>query len=76
VLKRLRTNDFFANLKKCFFFKHEIDYFEFIINENDITINLNRINIIMNWSMIKFFKNNQIFLNFVNFYRRFIARFF
>jgi hypothetical protein len=76
MLKRLRTNDLFANLEKCFFFKHEINYFEFIINENDITINSNRINIIMSWSMIKFFKNIQIFLNFVNFYRRFIARFF
>jgi hypothetical protein len=76
MLKRLRTNDLFANLEKCFFFKHEVDYFEFIISENDITMNSSRINIIMSWSMIKFFKNIQIFLNFVNFYRRFIARFF
>jgi Fe-S cluster assembly iron-binding protein IscA len=76
VLKRLRINDFFANLEKCFFFKYEVDYLEFIINENDITMNSNKVNIIMNWSMIKFFKNIQIFLNFVNFYRRFIARFF
>jgi hypothetical protein len=76
MLKRLRANDLFANLEKCFFFKHEVDYFEFIMNENDITMNSSRINIIMNWSMIKFFKNIQIFLNFVNFYRRFIARFF
>jgi hypothetical protein len=76
MLKRLRANDLFANLEKCCFFKHEVDYLEFIINENDITMNLNKINIIMNWSMIKFFKNIQIFLNFVNFYRRFIVRFF
>ncbi len=76
VLKRLRTNDLFANLEKCFFFKHEIDYLEFIINEDDITMNSSRVNIIMSWSMIKFFKNIQIFLNFVNFYRRFIVRFF
>jgi hypothetical protein len=48
VLKRLRTNDLFANLEKCFFFKHEIDYFELIIDENDITMNSSRINIIMN----------------------------
>ncbi len=27
MLKRLRTNDFFANFEKCFFFKHEIDVF-------------------------------------------------
>jgi hypothetical protein len=76
VLKRLRTNDLFANLEKCFFFKHEVDYLEFIINEDDITMNSSRINIIMSWSMIKFFKNIQVFLNFVNFYRRFIVRFF
>jgi hypothetical protein len=76
VLKRLRTNDLFTNLEKCFFFKPEIDYLEFIINEDDIMMNSSRINIIMNWSMIKFFKNIQIFLNFVNFYRRFIVRFF
>jgi hypothetical protein len=75
VLKRLRANDLFANLEKCFFFKHEIDYFEFIISENDITMNSSKVNIIISWSMIKCFKNIQVFLNFVNFYRRFIARF-
>jgi hypothetical protein len=48
VLKRLRTNNLFANLEKCFFFKYEVDYLKFIINENDIMMNLNRINIIMN----------------------------
>ncbi len=47
VLKRLQANDLFANLEKCFFFKYEVDYLEFIINENDITMNSNRINIIM-----------------------------
>ncbi len=76
MLKRLRTNDLFANLEKCFFFKHEVDYLEFIISKDDITMNSSRINIIMSWSMIKFFKNIQVFLNFVNFYRRFIVRFF
>jgi hypothetical protein len=76
VLKRLRANDFFANFEKCFFFKHEVDYLEFIVSENDVMINLSRINIIMSWSMIQFFKNIQIFLKFVNFYRQFIIRFF
>ncbi len=75
VLKRLRANDLFANLEKCFFFKHEVDYLEFIVSENDIAMNSSRINIIMSWSMIQFFKNIQIFLKFVNFYRRFIVRF-
>ncbi len=48
VLKRLRANDLFANLEKCFFFKHEVDYLEFIMSENDIMMNSSRVNIIMN----------------------------
>jgi hypothetical protein len=45
------------------------------MSEDDIMMNSNKVNIIMSWSMIKFFKNIQVFLKFVNFYRRFIARF-
>ncbi len=62
--------------RNVFFFKHEVDYLEFIVSTNDITMNWNRINIIMSWSLIKSFKDIQIFLNFVNFYRRFISRYF
>jgi hypothetical protein len=76
MLRRLRKNDFFVYFEKYFFFKHEIDYLKFIINKNDIAMNSNRIDIIMSWSLIKSFKNIQIFLNFVNFHQRFIARFF
>jgi hypothetical protein len=47
VLKRLRANDLFANLEKCFFFKHEVDYLEFIMSENDIAMNSSKMNIIM-----------------------------
>jgi hypothetical protein len=47
MLKRLRANHLFANLEKCFFFKHEVDYFEFIMSEDDITMNSSRVNIIM-----------------------------
>ncbi len=47
MLKRLRANDLFANLEKCFFFKHEVDYLEFIMSEDDIAMNSSRINIII-----------------------------
>jgi hypothetical protein len=47
MLKRLRGNDFFANFEKCFFFKYEVDYLEFIMSEDDIMMNSSRINIIM-----------------------------
>jgi hypothetical protein len=75
MLRRLQKNDLFVNFKKCFFFKHEIDYLKFIVSKNDIAMNSSRVDIIMSWSMINSFNNIQIFLRFVNFYRRFIARF-
>ncbi len=47
VLRRLRKNDLFANLKKCFFFKHEVDYLGFIVSNVDIKMDSDRVNIIM-----------------------------
>ncbi len=48
MLRRLQKNDLFVNLKKCFFFKHEIDYLEFIVSKNDIAMNSSRVDTIMN----------------------------
>ena len=72
VLQRFRKFELYANLKKCNFFIKKIKYLNFIINIDNITINSRRIKIIQNWSTLKFFKNIQIFLKFVNFYQRFI----
>ncbi len=47
ILRRLRKNDLFANLEKCFFFKHEVNYLEFIMSNVDIKMNSNRVNIVM-----------------------------
>ena len=75
VLQQLRKFKLYANLKKCDFFVKKIKYLNFIVNIDDIAMNSRRIKIIRNWSMLKFFKNIQIFLKFVNFYRRFIHRY-
>ena len=39
-------------------------------------MNLKRIIIIKNWSLFKSYRNVQVFLNFINFYRRFIFDYF
>ena len=75
VLQRLRKFELYANLKKCDFFVKKIKYLNFIVNIDNITMNSRRIKIIQNWLMLKFFKNIQIFLKFINFYRRFIYRY-
>jgi hypothetical protein len=45
---------------------------KFVINTKEIEIDKNRIEVITEWSEFRSFRNIQIFLNFANFYRRFI----
>ena len=72
ILLRLRKIKLYVKLKKCFFFTSVVEYLDFIVSENDVSMNFRRVTTIMKWSILKFFKNIQIFLKFVNFYRRFI----
>jgi hypothetical protein len=50
-------------------------FFEFVINIGGIEMNINKIEIIIEWPKPKFFKDIQIFLGFANFYRRFIKNY-
>jgi hypothetical protein len=50
-------------------------FFGFVINIDEIKIDISRIEIIAEWPEPKFFKNIQIFLNFANFYRHFIKNY-
>lgn len=75
VLRRLRKFELYANSKKCEFFVKEIEYLKFIVSTEDIAMNLQRIEIIKNWPMLKSFRDIQVFLRFINFYRWFIYRY-
>ena len=75
ILKSLQQHNLYAKLSKCDFFVKEVEYLDFIINRDDIAINIRQMNIIKKWSKFTFFKNIQIFLNFANFYRRFIHKY-
>ena len=54
----------------------EIKYFNLIIIINEIRMNIKKVIVVLNWSISKNVKDVQSFLNFVNFYRRFIQEFF
>ncbi|CAA9517810.1 MAG: hypothetical protein AVDCRST_MAG96-2780 [uncultured Segetibacter sp.] len=72
VLKCLRQFQLFANLKKCEFFTTQVEFLGFIMSTAGVTINPRRINTILKWPEPKSFRDVQVFLGFVNFYRRFI----
>ena len=60
------------NIIKCEFYIIQVSYLELIIIIKEIKMNSFKINIIVNWFILINVKNIQSFLDFTNFYKRFI----
>ena len=76
VFKRLKNYELYINLKKCEFDIDEVDFLNFIVFTKKMRMNLKRIQIIKKWFKFKTYREIQIFLKFVNFYKRFIYCYF
>ena len=76
ILKRLRKFKLYASLKKCEFFITKVNFLEFVIFTESVLINSSRVNIIKTWLRSKMYWKIQVFLRFINFYRRFIHHYF
>jgi hypothetical protein len=49
VLMRLRRFSLYANADKCRFFTEEVDFLGFIVGQNGICIDLERVEMIAQW---------------------------
>ena len=76
VLKRFRVASFQTDINKCEFFVIEIKYLKLIISVNDIRMNSAKIKVIVKWNTFINLKHVKSFIEFCNFYRRFIKSFF
>ena len=72
MLKRLIEAKLFLNIDKCEFFVKKVKYLNLIITIEKIKMNSRKIETIVNWKKSRCIKNVQTFLNFYNFYRKFI----
>ena len=72
VFERLRRFSLFANLKKCLFFQTEVEFLGFKVGREGIRMDPNRVEAVTQWPQPKSVHDIQIFLGFMNFYRRFI----
>ena len=72
VLQKLREVSLQADITKCTFHIKEISYLELIIITEGVKINAAKVSIIVDWLILMNIKNIQSFLNFANFYWRFI----
>ena len=75
VLDILRKNDLFANLKKCWFYKDEVQFLGYLVLTQGIQIDDERIKAVRNWPEPKSVRDIQVFIGFANFYWRFIRGF-
>ena len=76
ILERFKNYELYINLKKCEFDIDKIDFLNFIIFTKEVQINSKRIQIIKKWFKFKTYCEVQVFLRFVNFYKRFLYRYF
>ena len=63
-------------LEKSVFYTQKIKYLGYIITKSGVQINPEKINIIIKWPRLKNVSEVQFFLGFINFYWRFIKKYF
>ena len=75
VLQKLCEFNLFVKLSKCIFNTIEIKFVKFIVDHEGISMDPDCIKTVVKWPLPKSFKDIQKFLEFANFYRRFIDAF-
>ena len=73
VFEKLKNFNFYVKLSKCRFCVIFVKFLNYVISNNGISMNSNKVEIIRSWSISINFKKLQMFLKFVNFYRRFVV---
>jgi hypothetical protein len=72
VLAKLRKHGLYAKLKKCEFDKSLVEFFNYMISPNGVSMDKSKVETIQCWVVPSSVKDVQCFLGFANFHRRFI----
>ena len=75
VIERLKKHKLYTKLSKCFFDVEEVEFLGFIVGSTGVKPDPDRILTIKKWLKPKSFHKVQVFLGFINFYKRFIHRY-
>ena len=71
----MKENKLFFYLKKCKFYKQQIEYLGLVISENKVSMDPVKVTGVREWPTPENKTDVQAFLGFMNFYRRFIQDF-
>jgi len=75
VLKKLHEVNLQINIDKCKFKIQKISFLELLIFINDLQMNSWKVDVIQDWKVSRSLTHMQIFIDFCNFYQRFIKNF-
>jgi hypothetical protein len=75
ILEKLRRWNLHVKLFKCLFSVQKLEFLDYILSTKRIVMNVSRIVIVLAWSESRNHREIQIFLEFANFYKRFIEIF-
>jgi len=75
ILQVLQKNKLFLRPEKCEFCKEQIGYLGLVISENEVSMDPIKVAGVREWPTPENKTDVQVFLGFVNFYRRFIRDF-
>ncbi len=75
MLNKLHEVDLQINIDKCKFKIQKISFLELLIFINDLRMNSWKVDVICSWKVLQSLIHVQIFIDFCNFYQRFIKNF-
>ncbi len=75
MLDKLREVDLQIDIDKCEFKIQKISFLKLLIFINDLRMNSQKVDVIRSWKVSRSLTHVQIFIDFCNFYRRFIKNF-
>ena len=76
ALQRLRDAKLFCKRLKCLFEVTSVDFLSFIMRDEEIVMNSGRVSMIIEWSVPQNLRKVRAFIDFTEFYRRFIKEYF